>query len=181
MAEYVKISEKMMAKIVAKGGEMQKKIEEVFGAKLDIEKDTGICIVHRAGGDPLAEWKARDALKAIEYGIDEEKALGLKSDEAALAVIDISDIVGRSKNAVERQIGRVIGTQGKAKKYIAEMTGTEIAVRGRHVAILGALEDVEAAKSAVEKLASGAQHSTVYKMLEKKKVKEKMAKFTLWR
>lgn len=181
MVEYVKVAEERIGKITGKKGEALKKIEEAFGVRLEIEEDMCIVKIHRTGEDPLAEWKARDALKAIAYGIDTEKALELKSDDFALAVIDLCDIVGRSKSAIERQLGRIIGTKGKAKKYIAEMTGTEIAVQGRHVAILGELNDVEAAKAAVEKLASGAQHSTVYKILEKKKVKEKMEKFNLWR
>lgn len=181
MVEYVKVAEERIGKITGKKGEVQKKIEEAFGVKLEIEEDMSIAKIHRTSEDPLAEWKARDALKAIAYGIEVEQALKLKSDDFALAIIDLSDIVGRSRNAIERQLGRIIGTKGKAKKYIAEMTGTEIAVHGRHIAILGELNDVEDAKAAVEKLASGAQHSTVYKILEKKKVKEKMEKFNLWR
>jgi len=49
------------------------------------------------------------------------------------------------------------------------MTGTEISVYGKTVAIIGLPEQVEIARKAVEMLIQGVPHETVYAFLDRKK------------
>ena len=65
--------------------------------------------------------------------------------------------------------GRLIGTEGKARKTIETLTDCYISVYGKTVAIIGEVRDVSLARSAVEGLLRGAPHGNIYKWLEKRK------------
>ena len=57
--------------------------------------------------------------------------------------------------------------RGRAKKYIEETTKTNMVVYGKTVGIIGKMEDVAIAKEAVTRLASGQEHSTVMRFLQR--------------
>jgi ribosomal RNA assembly protein len=166
--EYIKVAEDRIGAVIGKDGEVKSMIEEVLEVKLDVNSREMVVKIENVGSDPLAEWNASDVVKAISYGILPKTALQLKSDENVLAVINISDIVGRSKKAIIRQRGRIIGREGKTKKHIAGLSDTSIAIKGKHIAIVGKAEEVALAREAVEAVIGGLPHSVVYKVLEKK-------------
>ncbi|MCS7099487.1 MAG: RNA-processing protein, partial [Sulfolobales archaeon] len=68
---------------------------------------------------------------------------------------------------LQRVKGRIIGEEGRARKTLEEMTGTYISVCRDYVAIIGDYTRAELARQAVEMLAQGRQHSTVYKFLDR--------------
>lgn len=174
MVKYTESSEKIKKE---KG-----KIEETFNVKIEFEEGVGIAkIKAKSSADPLAEIKAKEAITAINAGIGMETALKLKSDDFSIASVDVEELVGRKKKDVERQIARIIGRKGKVKNYIAEATETEIVVKERTVFIIGKPENVEAAKDAIEMLASGSKHASVYRMLEKIKSMERERRALLWK
>jgi ribosomal RNA assembly protein len=166
--EYVRIVENRVGAVIGKKGEIKAEIEKSLSVVLDVNSDEGVVTIENVGSDPLSEWKARDVVKAISYGIKPETALKLKDDEYTLIVINLCDIVGRSRKAVIRQKARVIGREGKTKDHISELTGATVSIRGKHVAIIGRTEDAHIAKEAIEALAEGLPHGVVYKVLEKK-------------
>lgn len=174
MVKYTESSEKIKKE--------KKKIEEAFNVRIDFEEAVDIAkIKAESNADPLAEIKAQEAISAINAGIETETALKLKSDDFSIAKVDIEEVVGRKRKAVERQIGRIIGRKGKVKDYIAETTETEIVVKEGKVFIIGKPENVEAAKNAIEMLASGSKHASVYRMLEKIKSMERNKRALLWK
>ncbi|MEM2575777.1 MAG: KH domain-containing protein, partial [Sulfolobales archaeon] len=81
--------------------------------------------------------------------------------------IDLKTVVGDSQNHLTRIKGRVIGEEGKVKKNIEEMTGTNISVYEDYIAIIGDYDGANLAREAVEMLIQGRQHSTVYKYLDR--------------
>lgn len=180
--EYVRIAEDRIGAVIGKEGEVKSRIESELEVKLSVNSGEGVVRVEKKGGDPLAEWKARDVVRAISYGIEPDAALQLKKDDHALIVLNLLDIVGRSKKAVARQKARVIGRHGKTRAYISELTGAIISIKGKHVAIIGRNEEATMARDAVEAIAGGLPHGVVYKALEKRRSKMRIQQnLEMWR
>ncbi len=70
--------------------------------------------------------------------------------------------------------GRIIGKEGKMRKFIEDVLNVNISVYGKTVAIIGDAESVAVAREAIEMLVEGAQHSTVQRFLERKRREIKM-------
>ena len=63
----------------------------------------------------------------------------------------------------------MIGSEGKSRKLIEELTESYISVYGKTIAIISAPETALIAKQAIESLLRGSTHANVYKWLEKKR------------
>ncbi len=179
--EYMRISRERLAVLIGKEGETKKEIEDRLGVTIDIDTEDGSIRMENVGDDVLATWKARDIIKAIGAGLNPAKAMKLISDDYVLEIIDIEDIVGRSRKAVMRQKARIIGTKGKARKTIEECTGAYISVSRKRVAIVGTPERVNAAREAIIMITKGMPHGVVYKVLQKNARDLKMKEFSLWK
>ena len=179
--EILKIPRERIGVLIGKKGSIKKTIEKELGVKLDIDEDGTVTIYGTdKQKDPLAVWKAKDIVRAIGRGFNPEIALKLVSDEYVLEVIDIEGYAS-SENSVRRLKGRVIGKEGKSRRYIEDLTGANVSVYGKTVAIVGEHEPVQIAKEAVEMLLRGASHSKTFKFLERERQKIKRAKFELWK
>jgi ribosomal RNA assembly protein len=128
----------------------------------------------------LATWKARDIVRAIGRGFNPEKALKLISDDYVLEIIDITDYA-HSDNAIRRLKGRVIGSGGKSRRYIEDLTDTDISVYGKTIAVLGEFEPVQIAKEAVSMILRGSSHAKMYKYLERHRQDIKRRELELWK
>lgn len=178
---YTRISGSRVAVLIGKKGETKKEIEDRLRVKLTIDEDEGIINIENVGENVLAEWKARDIIKAIGEGLNPSKAMKLISDEYVLEIIDLEDIVGRSKKALLRQKSRIIGRQGKARRTVEEYTDTDVSVSRKCVAIVGTPERADAAREAITMLTRGMPHGVVYKILQKKARELKEKDFSLWK
>ena len=69
----------------------------------------------------------------------------------------------------------MIGTGGKARKVISEITNTDIVIYGKTIGIIGSYDGVRLARIAFESLLSGNRHTTVYDWLQKEKKKLKLS------
>ena len=83
-------------------------------------------------------------------------------------VVDLSEYV-KSKDAMVRLKGRVIGKEGKSRRLIEELTECNISVFGKTISIIGPPESAANARQAVESLLRGSTHANVYKWLEKRR------------
>ena len=174
---YVKIPMERVAVLIGKNGEVKEKIEQ-HGVKLEIDSSTGDVKIE--GDDSLREMEAENVVRAIARGFSPDKALLLFNDEYYFELLDMRDWVGKKKEHVKRIAGRIIGKEGKARRLIEEMTGAYISVYGHTVAIIGRIDELQMAKQAIEMLLEGANHSTVYRFLEKERQKKKLQEFGLW-
>jgi rRNA processing protein Krr1/Pno1 len=52
-------------------------------------------------------------------------------------IIDLRLIFGRSESDIKRIKGRIIGTEGKTRKLIEELTEADVVVYGHTVGIIG--------------------------------------------
>ena len=169
--EYLKIPKERVGVLIGKDGATKEHIENMTNIELDIESETGSITIAPTEKmeDPLSVWKARYIVKAVGRGFSPETALKLLDDETILDIINLQDFVGKSKKAVMRQKGRIIGRDGRTKEIIKEMTDVDISVYGKTVALIGDMERIQIAKEAVEMILEGVRHKSVYAFLEKKK------------
>ncbi len=165
---YVKVPLDRLGAVIGKKGEVKRELAERLGVRITVDTENSVVIVEPeiAGVPPVNLMKAAEIVKAIAYGFPPEKAMRLMEDDQILVIVDLKQIVGDAPNHLRRVKARIIGEKGRARKTIEEMTGTYIVVGEYHVAIIGDYERAMAAKKAVEMLAEGRMHSTVYRHLD---------------
>ena len=83
-------------------------------------------------------------------------------------VFDIKDYA-HSRNRLAQIKARVIGTRGKTRRIVEELTSVDMSVYGHTVALIGEAFHLAIARDAVEMLLRGSEHNTVYRFLERKR------------
>ncbi|EEB74335.1 KH domain-containing protein [Thermococcus sp. AM4] len=170
--EFVRIPKERIAVLIGRKGKTKREIEERTGTKIEVDSETGEVFITstKETKDPLAVWKARDVVLAIGRGFSPERAFRLFNEGETLEIVNLTDIVvGNEKNALPRVRGRIIGRRGRTREIIEEMSGADVSVYGKTVAIIGNPIQVEVARTAIEKLAKGSPHGVVYRYLERRK------------
>ncbi len=166
----VRIPRDRIGVLIGKRGSVKATIENMTGAKIDVDSVSGEVYVKFAEppSDPLLPMKLKSVIQAIGRGFNPEIAFELLKDDYMLEVIDIRRFVGDRKNALRRMRGRLIGEKGKTRSYIEGRTNTHISVYGHTVSIIGRAYDMVAAREAIISLLKGSMHSTAYRAMEKK-------------
>ena len=170
MVEYsyeLKVPKNRVAVVIGKDGNVKKEICEATSTKLDIDSKEGDIFV--SGEDALGLYTAREIIRAIGRGFNPEIAKLLLKPDYIFEVVDLSEYVGKSKDALLRLKGRVIGKEGKSRKLIEELAECNISVFGKTISIIGMPESAANARQAVESLLRGSTHANVYKWLEKRR------------
>jgi ribosomal RNA assembly protein len=80
--------------------------------------------------------------------------------------MNIKDYAKTQKH-VMRLRARVIGSKGRTRSIIEELSGAKLSVYGSTVSIIGDVEQVQIARKAVDMLLSGSEHYVVYRYLER--------------
>jgi ribosomal RNA assembly protein len=104
---------------------------------------------------------------AIGRGFSPKKAMLLLDEDCFLEVLDIRDYVGKKQEHVMRMRARVIGSHGKTRAIIEELTGAFISVYGNTVSVIANGIQMNIAHRALDMLLSGSEHAAVYQFLEK--------------
>ena len=165
------IPEDRIGVLIGKEGEVKERIENETGCKININSKTGV--VRIVCEDPISFMKVQDVIKAIAHGFNPDIAMRLLQDDMmVLEIIDLTSYV--SPKHLERIKGRIIGKEGKMRKYIEDVLNVNVSIYGKTVAIIGDAESVAVAREAIEMLVEGAQHSTVQRFLERKRRDLKM-------
>lgn len=153
------------------GGALLEEVAERGNVELKLNGE-GDVEISGNGGD---EWIAEQVLLALSYGFKPRNAFKLFGDDAFIEVIDLGQACNHSDKLVAKCKSRVIGSQGKAKKRVEELSGAFISVQDDCVAMLGTFEDLKMAKEAVFRIIEGAEHSSVYAFLEarRRRLKER--------
>lgn len=177
--DYMKIPQNRVGALIGKNGEIKKSIEKATQTYLDIQSEDGIVAISPTDNmkDPLGVWNARHIVKAIARGFNPEIALKLNDDDYYLEIIKLPLLIGKSKNALARYKGRIIGKDGKTREIIMDMTEVNMAIYGKTVSFIGNFENVMIAKEAVEMILKGSRHKSVYAFLEQKQKDLKLKEF----
>ena len=158
MIDFVKIPEDRLK--FFKRQKYGEKLEKLTGCKIRGNEEISI-----EAEDSILLMRIKDVIKAFGRGFDFDEALNLLDEQYCLETINIKDFSRKSKERMIVMKGRVIGTEGKAKRLIEKQTNVKIAIYGKTVSIIGKWEDVQKAKQAIESLLQGRKHSTVFRSL----------------
>ncbi len=170
--DIINIPKDRVAVLIGKKGETKKAIEKQTDTKIEISSDGEVIIRRKINTqDPLKQLKAHEIIKAIARGFSPEKAFKLLKPENYLEIISLTEHV--SDKSLKRVRSRIIGKEGKARKFISRLTKTEIVIYGKTVSIIGKIENNQIAKKAIMKIVEGAPHSAVFRFLERNRIKIK--------
>lgn len=180
--QIIKVPLERVGALVGKEGAVKEEIERRCAVKLDIDGKTGEAKI-TFGAESLIEsnpFKAFDIVSAIARGFSPQRAFALLEEEKMLTMVDLRQYAGKSENAMIRIKSRLIGSEGKARKVVEELSDTEISIYGHTVAIIGDSESSKVAQDAVDKLAKGGTHKATYEMLQKHRTQQKLERMQLW-
>ena len=179
---YLKIPRDRVGALIGPKGKAKKRIEHFFGVVLTVDSDSGSVEItlNPNTKDVSVIFTVQNIVKAIGRGFSPQRVEILAKEDFDLNIIDLSDYVGDSKNALARVRGRIIGKNGRSRAILEELTETRISVYGDTVAIIGNVENLGVAREAVMKLVKGAFHKTVWNFLYAYRRKMKKDRGELW-
>ncbi len=180
---FTKIPKDRIGTLIGPEGHVKENIENKLSVELTIDSETGDVTITLAkeDQDPSLLFRAKEVVTAIGRGFSPDRAFRLIRDEdAALEIIDLREIFGRSPSDLRRIKGRIIGQEGKTRRIIEELTEADVSVHGHTVSIIADMDQMEVAREAVQMLLQGSQHSTVYRFLHRKRRELKKKKLELW-
>jgi ribosomal RNA assembly protein len=179
---FVRIPKERVGILIGPDGKTKQYIEDKLGVKLQIDTEGSITItLTEKAPDPSVLLKAKDVVTAIGRGFTPQTTFRLiRNEDDIYDMIDLRLIFGRSESDIKRIKGRIIGTEGKTRKLIEELTEADVVVYGHTVGIIGSFEEADAARNAVQMIIDGCEHHTVYNYLQKKRTELKKQKLELW-
>lgn len=167
--------------LIGKSGRIKSKIEKTCSVKIVVNSETGEILINGIGKvEDMLPFKAIEVVMAVGRGFSPEKAMRLLKGENTLHIIDLRQFAGKSASHIERIKGRIIGEGGKVRQNIEELSGANISVYGRTVAIIGEGNQLRHAVDAITTLSSGSTHATVYSELQEARRREKLERLQLW-
>ncbi|MCJ7713075.1 KH domain-containing protein [Candidatus Bathyarchaeota archaeon] len=180
---FVRIPGERIGVLVGPEGSVKHYIEKKLMVKLQIESDAGgvTIIVSEQASDPSTFFTAKNVVTAIGRGFSPDHAFRLiRNDDEIFDYIDLRVIFGRSESDMRRMKGRIIGSNGKTRRLIEELSESSLVIYGHTIGIIGTFEQVDIARNAIQMILNGSQHLTVYKFLQRKRSDMKKQKLNLW-
>lgn len=138
----------------------KERIEQKINAKISVKGKT-----LSIDTDPLNEFEVQRMVDALNLGFSAEKAMKVLDEENTFIVINIKDYANTKNLEVVRS--RLIGTHGKTKKTLQEITKCDISIHDNIVGIIGPAEVTESALTAVTNIIRGTKQANAYKYLER--------------
>lgn len=135
-------------------------IENKFNIKIHPQKG-----YVKLDGSEVNEFVTEKMIRAIDFGFDPEDALLLRNETFVLEFVNIKEHTHRNNLTDIRS--RVIGTGGKAKKTIENLTGAVIAINANQVGIIADSEHIVQTIQGIVSLIQGSKHGNVFAYLEK--------------
>jgi ribosomal RNA assembly protein len=165
--KYLKLPMERVGALIGHSGETKKELEEKSGIKINIDSKTGdVSFDESSCADPLMVLKVENIVNAISKGFSPEKAFLLFSDEADFFAFDLRDYAGKREAHIRRLKSRVIGSEGKTKKVLEDLTNSKVSVHGHTVSVISDVTRMNILKKSIDMLLTGSKHATVYRFVE---------------
>jgi ribosomal RNA assembly protein len=164
---YVKIPMERIGVVIGHEGQTKKILEERSKLIINIDSKIGeISIDDHESKNPLNAIILENIILAIGRGFSPEHAMRLFGEDMDFYIFDIRDYVGKKESHVRRLKARIIGTHGKSKRVLEELTDSNISVYGHTVSIIADFVTMDVIKRAIDKLLTGSKHASVYRFIE---------------
>jgi ribosomal RNA assembly protein len=179
---FVRIPKDRVGTLIGPEGKVKSHIEEKLQVTLQIDGEGSVSIkLSEKAKDPSMLLKAKDVVTAIGRGFTPEETYRLiRNEDDIFDLIDLRLVFGRSESDIKRVKSRIIGTEGKTRRLIEELSEANVVVYGHTVGIIGSFEQADTAHNAVQMIIEGCQHHTVYHYLQRKRTELKKQKLELW-
>ncbi len=175
MEHLCRVPKDRIAVLIGKGGRTRRMIEEACGGEISVDSQTGdVSIQWSEDTDPVKRMKMPDVVTAIGRGLAPKRAIQLIEDDMFLRIYDIREWVGRQPNQTRRMRSRLIGTNGRIRSLIEEMSNCEIAIYGSTVVVMGDNDGLALSTPAIEGILGGSEHSTVLFGLEQDRKRQRL-------
>jgi ribosomal RNA assembly protein len=163
--------------LIGTEGKIKNEIEEKSKVTIDVDSESGeVKLEPKNEAEPVMILKVSDIINAISVGFSPERAFRLLHEDVYFALFDIRSYVGKEANHVRRIRARIIGSKGKTRRIIEDLSGAEISIHKNYVGVIGDLFELEIGKTAIDMVLNGSEHSSVYRYLEGKRREFKRAK-----
>lgn len=116
-------------------------------------------------GDSIDEYVASKILDAVSIGFPLKIACLLQDENFMFEKINIKNFTKRKNLFLIR--ARIIGTHGKTKKTVEEISDCKVIMKDNIVAIIGPSDSVEYALLGIINIIKGSKQANIYKYLEK--------------
>ena len=162
---------KRLARLKIGGGKALRELERKGSVKIAVKEEGEYATLEIEGGSE-GEWVAEQVLRAIDLGFLPRQATKLFGENVFLEVVDLGEAMHGKANAVTRMKARLIGSEGRIRKALEELSEAAIAISDdERVGLLGGFDEVRAAKEAILRLLEGKQHGGVISYLRHEKRK----------
>ena len=145
-----------------------RRIETLCKCKIKINED-----LIEIQGEAFAEYVAKNIIYAFGRGFDIEIAERLADNDYYFSSIDLGQIISSDKR-VKQLKARIIGINGRTKKYIEELSGGKMSIYGNTVSFIGTINEINEIETAVNTLIDGGTHKLAYIRMEAAHRKNKM-------
>jgi len=178
MVFSVKVPQDRVGVVIGHEGQTLASLMEAGTITLEVDSASGEVLLHDEDAkDPYKAFRMRDVIKAIGRGFAPEHALRLMEDDMYYEELDIRDYAGKSSKRIMQVRARLIGSNGKTRRLVEELTDCFVSIKGNTVSLIGDLEGLKIAQKAITMLLQGSEHSSVYGFLERKQKDLKIARW----
>jgi ribosomal RNA assembly protein len=150
------------AKKLADSEALMRSLRRVCHCQVAFEEEN---IVTIEGADAYEEYSAKNIVAAYGRGFDVNIAQRLMKEDYYFQIIDIRQLFSNKKRAREIK-ARLIGTDGRAKRYIEVVSSAKIAIYGDTVSIIGRPDEIAEAEAAIKSIINGTGHRKAYTRME---------------
>ena len=116
-------------------------------------------------GDAFDEYEALRVMEAIDIGFSARTAVQILEEETGFEKLNIKDFTRRKD--LEAVRARIIGSNGKTKRTLEELSGSKIMIKDNHIGIIGPAESMPATITAITNVVKGTKQANAYYYLEK--------------
>jgi len=173
----IRIPQERIGVLIGKNGEVKSEIERRSSTTLTIDSEGGDVLIDESNvKDPEMLLRARDVIRAIGRGFSPQRAFRLFDPGTYLEVIDLKDFTGKTSKRAKTVKARLIGTGGKTRRLIEELSESYVSIYGNTASLIGDYVQNQISRESVLMILRGNQHSTVYKYLERRRKDIRLAK-----